>query len=81
MGSELAAPIYDNRIPVVVVLFLLKDSADSDPAFPYFLKRALARAPSSESSLTLYHLILSLGNHSSSSFVPDSFSPLVTVTY
>ncbi|KAJ6856804.1 hypothetical protein NC651_038474 [Populus alba x Populus x berolinensis] len=48
-----AAPIYDNRIPVVAVLFLLKDSADFDPAFPYFLKRAIARAPSSESSLTL----------------------------
>lgn len=72
-----------NLVPVVVVLFLLKDSADSDPAFPYFLKRALARAPSSESYLThtLYHLILSLGNHSSFSFIPDSFSPLVTVTY
>jgi hypothetical protein len=70
-----------NLVPVVVVLFLLKDPADSDPAFPYFLKRPLARAHSSESSLTLYHLILSLGNHSSSSFVPDSFSPLVTVTY
>jgi hypothetical protein len=70
-----------NLVPVVVVLFLLKDPADSDPAFPYFLKRPLARAHSSESSLTLYHLILSLGNQSCSSFVPDSFSPLVTVTY
>ncbi len=25
VGSELAAPIYGNRIPVVVVLFLLKE--------------------------------------------------------
>jgi hypothetical protein len=50
-----------NLVPVVVVLFLLKDPADSDPAFPYFLKRALARAPSSESSLTFITLFYPWG--------------------